>query len=43
MMPFATGQLLHAFVFDRDCFPKVWLSKWHFYSDPTIHADRRRY
>lgn len=22
-MPFATGQLLHAFVFDRDCFPKV--------------------
>lgn len=23
MMPFATGQLLHAFVFDRDCFPKV--------------------
>ena len=24
LMPFATGQLLHAFVFDRDCFPKVW-------------------
>ena len=23
LMPFATGQLLHAFVFDRDCFPKV--------------------
>ena len=23
MMPLATGQLLHAFVFDRDCFPKV--------------------
>ncbi|KAL8824811.1 MAG: hypothetical protein Q9191_004808, partial [Dirinaria sp. TL-2023a] len=22
LMPFATGQLLHAFVFDRDCFPK---------------------
>ena len=22
-MPVATGQLLHAFVFDRDCFPKV--------------------
>lgn len=22
MMPFATGQLLHAFVFDRDCFPE---------------------
>lgn len=25
LMPLATGQLLHAFVFDRDCFPKVWL------------------
>lgn len=24
LMPLATGQLLHAFVFDRDCFPKVW-------------------
>lgn len=23
LMPLATGQLLHAFVFDRDCFPKV--------------------
>jgi hypothetical protein len=23
LMPFATGQLLHAFFFDRDCFPKV--------------------
>jgi len=23
MMPLATGQLLHAFVFNRDCFPKV--------------------
>ena len=23
LMPVATGQLLHAFVFDRDCFPKV--------------------
>ena len=23
VMPFAFGQLLHAFVFDRDCFPKV--------------------
>lgn len=23
MMPLATGQLLHAFIFDRDCFPKV--------------------
>ena len=23
LIPFATGQLLHAFVFDRDCFPKV--------------------
>ena len=23
IMPFASGQLLHAFVFDRDCFPKV--------------------
>ena len=23
LMPFATGQLLHAFVFDRDCFPQV--------------------
>ena len=22
-MPVASGQLLHAFVFDRDCFPKV--------------------
>jgi len=27
LMPFATGQLLHAFLFDRDCFPKVPLSK----------------
>ena len=25
VMPFAFGQLLHAFVFDRDCFPKVGL------------------
>ena len=25
LMPVATGQLLHAFVFDRDCFPKVYL------------------
>jgi hypothetical protein len=24
MMPFAAGQLLHAFVFDRDTFPAVW-------------------
>ena len=23
LMPLATGQLLHTFVFDRDCFPKV--------------------
>lgn len=23
LMPLSTGQLLHAFVFDRDCFPKV--------------------
>ena len=23
LMPIAAGQLLHAFVFDRDCFPKV--------------------
>lgn len=23
IMPVACGQLLHAFVFDRDCFPKV--------------------
>ena len=23
LMPLATGQLLHAFVFDRDCFPAV--------------------
>lgn len=23
LMPLATGQLLHAFVFDRDCFPQV--------------------
>lgn len=23
LMPLASGQLLHAFVFDRDCFPKV--------------------
>jgi hypothetical protein len=23
LMPLATGQLLHAFVFDRDCFPKA--------------------
>lgn len=22
-MPLATGQLLHAFVFDRDCYPKA--------------------
>ena len=26
LMPVATGQLLHAFVFDRDCFPKVCIS-----------------
>lgn len=25
IMPLASGQLLHAFVFDRDCFPKVCL------------------
>ncbi|KAI4110567.1 MAG: hypothetical protein LQ345_006961 [Seirophora villosa] len=24
LMPLATGQLLHAFVFDRDCFPKAY-------------------
>ncbi|KAL8659656.1 MAG: hypothetical protein Q9202_007009 [Teloschistes flavicans] len=24
MMPLATGQLLHAFVFDRECFPKAY-------------------
>ncbi|KAM0800268.1 hypothetical protein BDR22DRAFT_782073, partial [Usnea florida] len=24
LMPVATGQLLHAFVFDRDCFPKAY-------------------
>ncbi|KAL8700562.1 MAG: hypothetical protein Q9201_005377 [Fulgogasparrea decipioides] len=24
MMPLATGQLLHAFVYDRDCFPKAY-------------------
>ncbi|KAI9827850.1 MAG: hypothetical protein M1832_004339 [Thelocarpon impressellum] len=24
MMPLASGQLLHAFVFDRDCFPKAY-------------------
>ena len=23
LMPLASGQLLHAFVFDRDCFPPV--------------------
>lgn len=23
LFPFTSGQLLHAFVFDRDCFPKV--------------------
>ena len=23
MLPFATGQLLHAFVFDKECFPEV--------------------
>ena len=27
LMPVATGQLLHAFVFDRDCFPKVYLRR----------------
>jgi hypothetical protein len=26
LFPLAQGQLLHAFVFDRDCFPKV--SDW---------------
>ena len=25
MFPFSSGQLLHTFVFDRDCFPKVCL------------------
>ena len=29
LMPVATGQLLHAFVFDRDCFPKVNLIAIH--------------
>ena len=29
LMPLATGQLLHAFVFDRDCFPKVCHQKCH--------------
>lgn len=28
LMPVATGQLLHAFVFDRDCFPKVWTRRF---------------
>ena len=23
LMPLATGQLLHAFIFDRECFPEV--------------------
>lgn len=27
IFPFTSGQLLHAFVFDRDCFPKVWSQK----------------
>lgn len=27
LMPFATGQLLHAFVFDRDCFPEVMIMR----------------
>lgn len=27
LMPVATGQLLHAFVFDRDCFPKVYIRR----------------
>lgn len=28
LMPLASGQLLHSFVFDRDCFPKVCISLW---------------
>ena len=27
LMPPVFGQLLHAFVFDRDCFPKVWQAR----------------
>lgn len=26
LFPFTSGQLLHAFAFDRDTFPKVWMS-----------------
>jgi hypothetical protein len=29
LMPLAGGQLLHAFVFDRDCFPKARFPKLH--------------
>jgi hypothetical protein len=27
-MPLASGQLLHAFVFDRECFPEVFAATW---------------
>lgn len=40
LMPFATGQLLHAFVFDRDCFPKVQIipgTKGKLYTDQSRH------
>jgi hypothetical protein len=29
LFPFTSGQLLHAFVFDRDCFPKVCDVEFH--------------
>ena len=35
-MPLATGQLLHAFVFDRDCFPKVYNFSYAFLDEYAV-------
>ena len=42
LMPVATGQLLHAFVFDRDCFPKVCVSSVGDMVDKIAAADISR-
>ena len=40
LMPLACGQLLHAFVFDRDCFPKVTFHSSNTSSSSSIDIPR---
>lgn len=43
LMPLATGQLLHAFVFDRDCFPESYGSFIMKYSGTYVHRRPKGY